>query len=1386
MGGSSKATGDRALSRSYRWCGLPDADPAGPVTVYTDLIAAFRGSTVRVPTPPLLVPPRSPSRLLARESARRGGETRAAAAATALERNQMQSETKALSPTIKLATANPGARPTIIAGDAGSEWINKFPCSAGAGPVSLTPSFGPSGPLALQLFLVQAQLAAQRTLQASVFPAAAVPGAAPALLAIINQLLFTAIGMSGHPARPTAAPFCGLFQQGPDGPRSPHVAHTGGPGFPFVGNEAATVTPQFPRDAGSRSALAGGGGGGGSAPGTWNSQHQAQSRFLPAGNSAVLPASSAAAAGGRMTTTMMMALNSSSSGRSSGQQQNPPHFSREPISQRSKLQPTPPSHNGQQQQHQGPTWARSGQRHGMSEERASNILATFGLSSEDLGHLAAYPDEELTPHNLPRILQEIQSRKRDNGFATTTIANHNDERTRRIGEGRSGSLVPYRVDVPDGDGLGHVLYAGTSSFSCKELLEVYNPEEPTSDGYEDAREWALPGSCEFAPPSETDSVKSCGSGSGSATGSGSGCASRMGRSDAVRPPAGARGPAALGWERLGRTEPTAEEAEDFLGLPAAAFPRTCAVCGVRLLCDKGWRQHITGKKHKSKCRVFALRSPPQFGLPGNGPSPSVDGPSGASPAFGGFATLPSLPPGAPPTPAQQVYRFTGNLGNESENAAHGVGTSCGKLARMPPPQEPPPLANGTRLFLSPPRPGRCAPQPPWDAAKRLPPIRRIPPPASGPRAAIRISQAALGASGRNRRRPGAFPCLAPRAPLRPTVGTIGASGVPSFDPEVEILASGDSWNDASVKDGAGRPDSAGRVVHFHNLPPVAFTEADIIRLGLPFGKVTNYILMRSKNQAFLEMARPEAARALVRTYAAQPPLLQEQPVAVQMSSSYQRLVLKVPFPPVAKPGRPVDEVLMEETGHSARARPGTAQSRVRSRSPLSRDRESPTANAARSFSPVPWKRSRSPWRRESLSSSSPGPSTPSPRRQPQSPLENPSQGRTRPTSPREHEATMDDGETMMRESETKGESETTTRENGARPSPAPSELEDLAQGAWRRDPTERRGDGAGETRGGASMGGGAGGGATEEPSRLHTLRDRDEEQDFFLGDVGFVTVDEVGAEEEMGEEEKGSVHLVVGEGSGGEEAAAADEVAAAAAASVAARLVDERAPPGGGDRPSGDEVANLPDVAPRGGDAADTEETAPAPVPAANGDGRSEGTADADAEAPAPPRVPRGTRDEPASFPRSRRSESDGDVQNAEGPRPGVVMEGDEGAGSGDDRRDGWPRVVKPAGQPLAPELQLLTGGFGLPPTEFNTNVRRFKSGVNFVVPRTGFYCLLCRLFYVCESSAREGHCRSPTHYRNVERYLIQRLRELGESGLGEAMGAECGEHVAEGHRTQL
>lgn len=43
--------------------------------------------------------------------------------------------------------------------------------------------------------------------------------------------------------------------------------------------------------------------------------------------------------------------------------------------------------------------------------KATNILANFGLSNEDLEELSRYPDEKLTPENMPYILREIRMRK---------------------------------------------------------------------------------------------------------------------------------------------------------------------------------------------------------------------------------------------------------------------------------------------------------------------------------------------------------------------------------------------------------------------------------------------------------------------------------------------------------------------------------------------------------------------------------------------------------------------------------------------------------------------------------------------------------------------------------------------------------------------------------------------------------------------------------------------------------------------------------------------------------------------------------------------------------------------------------------------------------------
>ena len=43
------------------------------------------------------------------------------------------------------------------------------------------------------------------------------------------------------------------------------------------------------------------------------------------------------------------------------------------------------------------------------------------------------------------------------------------------------------------------------------------------------------------------------------------------------------------------------------------------------------------------------------------------------------------------------------------------------------------------------------------------------------------------------------------------------------------------------------------------------------------------------------------------------------------------------------------------------------------------------------------------------------------------------------------------------------------------------------------------------------------------------------------------------------------------------------------------------------------------------------------------------------------------------------------------------------------------------------------------------------SAGVEFVVPRTGFYCKLCGLFYTSEEMAKISHCRSAVHYRNLQ-----------------------------------
>ncbi|NXD81785.1 PTBP3 protein, partial [Halcyon senegalensis] len=79
------------------------------------------------------------------------------------------------------------------------------------------------------------------------------------------------------------------------------------------------------------------------------------------------------------------------------------------------------------------------------------------------------------------------------------------------------------------------------------------------------------------------------------------------------------------------------------------------------------------------------------------------------------------------------------------------------------------------------------------------------------------------------------------------------------------------------------PCCPSRVLHLRQIPSDV-TEAEVISLGIPFGRVTNLLVLKGKSQAFLEMASEEAAVTMVNYYSLAIPYLRSQPVYIQFSN----------------------------------------------------------------------------------------------------------------------------------------------------------------------------------------------------------------------------------------------------------------------------------------------------------------------------------------------------------------------------------------------------------------------------------------------------------------------------------------------------------------------
>ncbi|XP_051630810.1 zinc finger protein 638 isoform X1 [Manacus candei] len=129
-------------------------------------------------------------------------------------------------------------------------------------------------------------------------------------------------------------------------------------------------------------------------------------------------------------------------------------------------------------------------------ESASSILASFGLSNEDLEELSRYPDDQLTPENMPRILREIRIRKMGQPVPGLRAPARGDERGAEPGAAVKGKVIDY----------GHASKYGYTEdplevcpYGPEGLPEpaleacVYNAEGPGAEGREDVpREQSVP------------------------------------------------------------------------------------------------------------------------------------------------------------------------------------------------------------------------------------------------------------------------------------------------------------------------------------------------------------------------------------------------------------------------------------------------------------------------------------------------------------------------------------------------------------------------------------------------------------------------------------------------------------------------------------------------------------------------------------------------------------------------------------------------------------------------------------------------------------------------------------------------------------------------------
>uniref|UniRef100_A0A3B3Q5U9 RRM domain-containing protein n=1 Tax=Paramormyrops kingsleyae TaxID=1676925 RepID=A0A3B3Q5U9_9TELE len=260
-----------------------------------------------------------------------------------------------------------------------------------------------------------------------------------------------------------------------------------------------------------------------------------------------------------------------------------------------------------------------------TSESASSILASFGLSNEDLEHLSHYPDEQLTPDNLPFILRDIRLQKAKRNL---TDVDHARASSSKVIDYGHSSKFGYSDENPDSFQLdqhrkespAYVVESSVNSASFpmvdskrSQPNTIVGPKKPAMD----QRKHSSDAKNIKAAASRDPGPKSMPASSRSAVLS----TAHSGRSNLMNFPEGSSGsksgygtskgpwPLSFPSSNSSKRLPTPTMMNDYSAASPRIFPHTCSLCNIECVQIKDWIEHQNTSIHIESCRRLRKQYP---------------------------------------------------------------------------------------------------------------------------------------------------------------------------------------------------------------------------------------------------------------------------------------------------------------------------------------------------------------------------------------------------------------------------------------------------------------------------------------------------------------------------------------------------------------------------------------------------------------------------------------------------------------------------------------------------------------------------------------------------------------------------------------------------------